>query len=249
MVYPQAEAVIRRATGASRVLVFDHIYRNLAALEAEARAGVSRDNPAATPFLNGYGVRVHNDYTVRSGVTRAQQLLAPYADPELISKLLGSGARFGILNFWWPLANADACPLALCRWHSAQPQDVRTVRLHYEHRMGETYRVHHSEHHEWVYYPQMSNDEAIVFKVFDSDTTSARFALHTAFNLQPEVPGEPVVEGQCRISLELRCLVFWDELPAFADDFLAPHLRPNSPDADARLSLKRFEVLPISQEW
>src|SRR5262245_28986531 len=61
--YPQVEAVVRRTTGARRVLVFDHNVRNT-------------DRAAADSELSQAPVRfVHNDYTQGSGPQRVRDLV------------------------------------------------------------------------------------------------------------------------------------------------------------------------------
>merc|ERR1712232_548626 len=128
---------------------------------------------------------------------------------------------------------------------SQRPEDVRTVRLTYQHRVGETYRVLPSSAHRWVYYPQMQPGECLVFKVFDSvEDGRARFSLHSAF----EDPASPT-PAPARESIEFRCAVLFGDLPEeFGTSFVAPHLRAGSPDRidDAPL---RKEILPQSDMW
>eukprot|EP00747_Dinoflagellata_sp_TGD_P184712 gnl/TRDRNA2_/TRDRNA2_40604_c0_seq1.p1 gnl/TRDRNA2_/TRDRNA2_40604_c0~~gnl/TRDRNA2_/TRDRNA2_40604_c0_seq1.p1 ORF type:complete len:344 (-),score=52.61 gnl/TRDRNA2_/TRDRNA2_40604_c0_seq1:22-1053(-) len=238
--YPEACRYLLKATGAKKVLVFDHILRDKDLLTGELNSGVTRENPNATKFLAQPGIRAHNDYTVRSGYTRAQQLLAPYETPESIDRALKG--RFAIINFWYPLEKVMCDPLACCMWQSSKPADVQTVKLVYEHRVGETYRVMHSPEHSWVYFSCMEPTEALLLKQFDSSEEVACFALHTALRLDEAEGPLPT-----RRSVELRCLVFYDDLPDdFATDFVAPHLLPSSPDADGRLSLVRREVKPTN---
>lgn len=272
-VYPEAERYLLQTTGAQKVLVFDHILRDGALLQSETEAGIARGDARSTPFLGGPILQAHNDYTVRSGFTRARQLLEPYvAENTLEAALQG---RFSIVNFWCPLEQVTCAPLAMCDWSSAKPAHVRTVRYVYEHRLGEVYRVLRSPEHVWVCFSSMRPDEAILLKTFDSRSDVARFALHTAVDLVEGQGGaSPILgaEGAGRLpeqrlgltepgaspaqnlrnrrSLELRCVVFYEALPeGFARGFSAPHLQPNSHDADARLSLKRVELLPASDEW
>merc|ERR1711879_663001 len=118
-------------------------------------------------------------------------------------------------------------PLAMLEWSSQRPEDVMTIRLVYEHRVGEVYRVLPSPTHRWVYFPEMQPGECIVFKVFDSATDGrARFSLHSAF----EDPNSPT-EAPCRESVELRCAVlFGEQSESLAPGFVAPHLQPGSLD-------------------
>ncbi|CAE6969531.1 SLC6A5 [Symbiodinium natans] len=56
-------------------------------------------------------------------------------------------------------------PLGLIEWSSQRPQDVVSIKFIYPHRTGEIYRVLPSDHHRWVYYPDMAPGECLVFKV------------------------------------------------------------------------------------
>jgi len=43
-------------------------------------------------------------------------------------------------------------------------------------RVGQTYRLKYNPNHRWFYFPEMRRDEALVFKVYDSETDGrARF--------------------------------------------------------------------------
>lgn len=234
--YPKIEELVASRTGASRVMIFDHICRDLELFAAEQQAGNDHG-----PLLDKPLMFVHGDYTVRSGFTRAQQLLERHVEAEKLKKVLGAN-RFCIMNMWWPLANADSNPLALCRWASTEPRDVRTIRFIYETRAGEVYQVHHNPNHKWAYFPGMTADEGVLFKVFQSDLDTAGFSVHTA--LDPPSPQE--AEGRPRCSIEFRMLAFWDTASDFASSFVAPHLDPTSPDA---LEKPRREIAPASEEW
>jgi len=74
----------------------------------------------------------------------------------------------------------------------------------YPHRVGQTYRLKYNSKHRWIYFPEMRRDEAIVFKVYDSDKNRARFTAHTSFN-DPATPrGAPP-----RQSIEMRTFAFF----------------------------------------
>ena len=61
--------------------------------------------------------------------------------------------------------------------------------------------------HEWYYFPEMTRDEALVFKVYESAKDGrARFTAHTSFN-DPNTP----VDAPPRESIEIRTLAFFDE--------------------------------------
>jgi len=59
--------------------------------------------------------------------------------------------------------------------------------------------------HKWYYYPELTKDEVLVFKGYDSDPTKCGDVMHTAF----DVPGVPA-DAEPRRSVEARFLAFWE---------------------------------------
>merc|ERR1712039_806895 len=187
-------------------------------------------------LVGGYGMVAHGDFTMRSGITRAEFELQSHETEQHIRVALGQ--RFAFVNVWVPLKKVERNPLAMLQWGSVAPRDVVTSTWHFPHRTGETYRVMHSDSHRWVYFPRMVPGECIVFKQFDSATDGrARIALHSAFHDPTSAPTAPQRE-----SIELRCMVFFGDLPnGFADNW------PNVPDPIMKPD--RYELGPISDMW
>jgi hypothetical protein len=185
--YPEAERLLKAATGASRVFVFDHMTRRRA-ISADG-TGDGRRQPVT---------RVHVDHTARSGPQRVRDLLADEAE-ELLQ------GRVQIVNVWRPIKGPllDA-PLAVCDAASVEPNDLVPSDLVYPHRVGETYSVTYRPSHRWFYFPNMRTDEALLLKCYDSKQDGrARSAPHTAF-IDPNTPPD----APPRESIELRALVF-----------------------------------------
>ena len=185
--YPEVEALIKARSGAARVVVFDHTLRS--GSEAEREAKLIRE-----PVLSA-----HNDYTEWSGPQRVREIMGDEADALL-------GGRFAIIQVWRAIADPiRSNPLALADARSVAPEDLLVAERRYPHRVGQTYRVKYSERHRWFYFPQLSRDEAIVFKVYDSATDGrARFTPHTSFDDPATPPGTPP-----RQSIEARALAFF----------------------------------------
>lgn len=59
--------------------------------------------------------------------------------------------------------------------------------------------------HEWFYYPELTADEVLVFKGYDSDPSKCSDVAHTAF----DVPGVPA-DAEPRRSVEVRFLAFFE---------------------------------------
>jgi hypothetical protein len=185
--YPEAERLIKAATGADRVFVFDHTVRKRVEGAAD-RVGNLRQ-PVA---------RVHVDHTERSGPQRVRDLIPDKAD-ELLK------GRVQIINLWRPIRGPllDS-PLAVCDARTVHPNELVASDLVYPNRVGETYSVKYGPEHQWFYVPRMTVDEALLLKCFDSRTDGrARFAPHTAFADPSTPPDAPPRE-----SIELRTLVF-----------------------------------------
>jgi hypothetical protein len=185
--YPEIEALVKRVSGAQRVVVFDHTLRS--GDEAERQAQQIRE-----PVL-----LVHNDYTERSAPQRVRELLPEEADALLPH-------RFAVIQVWRAINRPiRRNPLAIADARSLAPRDLIISERRYSHRVGEVYRVSYNPDHAWFYFPQMRRDEALVFKVYDSETDGrARFTAHTSFDDPTTPPDAPP-----RQSIEIRTLAFF----------------------------------------
>jgi len=185
--YPEVERLIKRVTGAERVVIFDHIVRNPVLAE--------RGEKGARPPAK----MVHNDYSLESGPRRVRDHL-----PEEAERLLRN--RFAEINVWRAIRGPiESSPLALCDARSLDADDVVPMDLVYRERVGEILGFLYSPMHRWYYFPRMQANEAILLKCYDSkDDGRARFTAHTAF----EDPNSPP-NAAPRESIEVRALVFW----------------------------------------
>jgi hypothetical protein len=184
--YPEIERLVARATGAEKVLVFDHTIRS-------AERAVERG--LRTPVQ-----MVHNDYTDKSGPQRVRDLL-PADEAEARLK-----HRFVEINVWRPIKGpVQAWPLALADARSIAPADVIPCDLIYADRTGEILYGIYNPNHRWNYFPRMERHEAALIKCYDSLRDGrARFSLHTAFE-DPTTPEN----APPRESIEIRTLAFF----------------------------------------
>jgi hypothetical protein len=185
--YAEVAALVRQVSGAARVVVFDHTLRS--GDEAEREARLLRE-----PVLSA-----HNDYTDWSGPNRVREVLPEEAD-SLLQR------RFAIIQAWRAINQPiRSNPLAIADARSVAPEDLLVAERRYPHRVGQTYRLKYSPAHRWFYFPQMRRDEALVFKVYDSEKDGrARFTPHTSFEDPATPPGAPP-----RQSIEARALAFF----------------------------------------
>jgi hypothetical protein len=185
--YPEVERLIQAVSGASRVVVFDHTLRTGDLAEREARK-------IREPVL-----WAHNDYTEWSGPQRVREIL-----PDQAEQLLQH--RFAIIQVWRAINHPiRSNPLALVDARSVVAGDLLTAERRYPHRVGETYQLTYNPDHRWFYFPEMTRDEALVFKVYDSAKDGrARFTPHTSFS-DPTSPADAAP----RQSIEVRTFAFF----------------------------------------
>ena len=188
--YPEVERLVSGATGASRVVVFDHTRRADGGGEGAAKA------ERAPVRL------VHNDYTEKSGPQRVRDLFDAAEAEALLAH------RFAEINVWRPITGpVRRSPLALLDAQSIATGDLVKADLIYEDRIGEIYHVAHNPDHLWFYFPDMAADEAVLIKGYDSATDGrARFTPHTAFDDPTTAADAPPRE-----SIEVRTLAFFED--------------------------------------
>lgn len=184
----EVEALIKRETGAAKVVVFDHTVRT-------ADRAVERG--LRTPVRS-----VHNDYTEKSGPQRVRDLLPADEAEARLTK------RFTEYNVWRNIAHdpIEMTPLGFVDAQTIAPRDLAVCDLVYADRTGEIYQGVYNADHRWCYFPAMTRDEAILIKCFDSAKDGrARFSLHSAFD-DPTSPAN----AKPRQSIEVRTLAFFD---------------------------------------
>jgi hypothetical protein len=187
--YPEIEALLRSVTGASRVVIFDATRRSDAGAGAKNRDG-----------LRGPASRVHVDYTAKSGPQRVKDLLG---EAEA-ARLAASGARIIQINVWRPIRGpVQRSPLALADASSVAPEDLVATDQVFPDRVGEIYHLAYDPAQRWYYAPEMTPDEVLLIKGWDSlEDGRARFTPHGAFDL-PDTPEDAAP----RESIEVRTLV------------------------------------------
>lgn len=186
---PEVEALIRKHTGASKVVVFDHTIR-ITDDESQRISG-------ARPTVKG----VHNDYTERSAPVRLREIVGDAEAERRMKK------RWAIVQVWRPIRGPVLIdPLGICDGRSIPQKNFILVERRYRYRTGEVYHIAYDPNHRWYYFPRMTQNEALVFKVFDSDMTKpSRFTAHSAFDDPNTPPDAPPRE-----SIETRTFAFFD---------------------------------------
>src|SRR3954470_18186205 len=186
---PEVQALIKKHSGASEVVVFDHTIR-ITDDESQRVSG-------ARPTVKG----VHNDYTERSAPIRLREIVGDAEAERRMKK------RWTIVQVWRPIRGPVMIdPLGICDGRSIPEKGFIRVERRYKYRTGEVYHIAHDPMHAWYYFPHMTSNEALVFKVFDSDMSKlSRFTAHSAFDDPATPAGAPPRE-----SIETRTFAFFD---------------------------------------
>jgi len=195
--YPETEELLKKATGASKIFIFDHTIR---------RASQDKRTPSATPAdptkpitLRGPVQRVHIDQSYTAAKSRVPHHLPLEADVLL-------KGRYQIINVWRPIRTVLKDPLGVAEANSVPDSDLVPIKLIYPDREGETYSVKANAEHKWHYLFGQTPGEVLLIKCFDSKVDGrARRVPHSAF-VDEEFVGE-----KARESIEVRALVFHPE--------------------------------------
>jgi len=190
--YDETIATIKRLTGASRVVIFDHTVRR------------NDPNHASDKQFTRKAVdQVHVDQTPSAAARRVERHLPAEEVPKLLK------GRYQIINLWRPIRHeAYDRPLAVCDYRSLDVKnDLVPSTLRYPNYDGETFNVRYNPDHRWKYWKGMTPDELILIKCADSitDGSVAVCTPHTSF----EDPTKPA-NAKFRESIEVRTLVFYD---------------------------------------
>jgi hypothetical protein len=141
----------------------------------------------------------------------------PDAEAEKLKR-----SRWAIINLWRPFHIVTRDNLALCDARTADESDLVAVYANLSEELrnaktgynfaaksrSEAWEVKANPgSHKWYYAANMRPDEALLIKQFDSKTHGvARRTPHTAFSAKED-------SGPTRQSVEVRCLVFWEDQP------------------------------------
>lgn len=185
--FREVEDLVRRTTGASRAIALSRYFVRSERGEAGSRRPVRR---------------VHVDYNVESGSRAVDGSLAEMPEAHL-------DRRYAIIQVWRPIcAVVERLPLALCEAGSIGSDDLVVTERRYDGLAIGTYSITYSPAHRWVWFPAMRCDEALLFKVYDSDPHNpARWVGHTAFD-DPNTPPD----ARPRESIEVGVVAVFDRL-------------------------------------
>lgn len=181
--YPESIELLKRLTGASRVVLFDHseymfyvCTPDMIFISSLYCSAIRRNRPGEIddgPQKRKPVPRVHVDQTSASAVARVHRHL-PAGDAESLLK-----RRFQIINLWRPIHHvALDWPLALCDYRSIDRKtDLFPTALRYPDREGETSSVKYNPAHKWIYARGMTPEEVVLIKWYVSNSPRLPFLL------------------------------------------------------------------------
>jgi len=187
----EIEIFLKQKLGAERVVVFDE---ELRMRNPEFPKTLGQRSALEQPVRG-----VHVDSSPTSAVERAVYTCNTLAERNRLS------GRIQVINTWRPLfAPLADWPLALCDSRSVNLEnDLIPSDSVFTDTVSETLQVFHNPMHRWYFMNSQNIDELLLFKIFDSVETVARFCPHASF----EIPG--VADARPRESVETRAMVFY----------------------------------------
>ena len=187
--YREIEELLLERFGASRVVIFD-----------ATRRSDGGDGAANPDGRRGPARRVHVDYTDKSGPQRVRDVLGE----DEAKRLQSYGARIVQINVWRPITGpVKRAPLALADASSVGRDELVATDQVFPDRVGEIYHLAHAPTQKWYFAPDMTPDEIILIKGWDSlEDGRAQYTPHGAFDLADTTPDTPARE-----SIEVRTLV------------------------------------------
>lgn len=219
--YADVEVLLRdKLLGIKKIVIFDYTIRRR-----------DKESPRQPVQL------VHVDQTPAAAEARVRRHIAdPFEAEELLE------GRFQLINIWRPIAyDAQDSPLAVVDWRSTKPEDFVPVDLLYPNRegrdgdssggrevladtstidstegytaRGEQYVVAPNSGHNFFFVKDMTPDEVLLIKCFDSKSHGRPNGIHGVAGLTPHSaftdPNTPPT-AKARQSIEVRCLVFYN---------------------------------------
>jgi hypothetical protein len=190
---------VKSYTGAARVAALGWLLRR------SADPGKYASQPQAA--------LVHDDFSVVGARDRARAVYTSQF-PD------GPGYHRALITSLWRVVSPPPqdWPLALCDYASVGPDEGLDNRMYLVDEIPDDlymemppdapgasgFEFHHNPNHQWWYFPDMTRDEILFFKLNDSDESLAWRVPHTAFHDRTAKATQP------RHSIELRSIAYFE---------------------------------------
>jgi hypothetical protein len=196
--YQEVRELAQQLTGCDFALVNSHIKRGPD--QAKRHEDLGPISFVHSDFADSYGDLMRERYTAGEEAQAYLQSIGASVDD------IKNCSRLMIIQFWRNLGEAKMdLPLAFCDARTVTNRDLRPFPVQDYAGEGfdfETLGVASNERHKWYVFPEMTRDEVVVFRTYDSAMIGSQqpyWTPHSAFN-DPEVqPNQPA-----RSSIELR---------------------------------------------
>jgi hypothetical protein len=191
----EARELVRSLTGCAATALL-----NSPVVRVSGRAG---PRPAGATFTGDFA---HADFSAAAAAAMLRRNLPP---GEAEARLRGPG--FAVFNVWRAFSGPPQdVPLALCDARSVAPQDKQYCEITMKSAAGdlltwENVTYYHNQAHRWWYCPDMTRDEAYVFRSYDSAPGHAEQVPHSAFVNESCPASAPP-----RASVEVRVFAFYE---------------------------------------
>jgi hypothetical protein len=195
--YAQCRELIRSVTGCDEVRGGSHEYRNGFGGE-EGERGVK---PTPNGSGGAYAMGIHSD-------------MCSWVE-DRFTRVVPDERHFESINIWRS-ANNEAIkmmPLALCNMQSVHPDDIvfgdgmNTHDIRQYTKLVDQ-RIIHGAHQQWFYYPDMTADEVLLFRQYD--TRQEQLNLRTVFH-QAVVDPTSDHDAPGRYTIEVRMQAIYDK--------------------------------------
>ena len=196
--YDHCRSVVKKVTGCFDVRGGGHEYRN-------GFGGQSGDR-GVKPTPNGsggaYGMGIHSDMSA--------------AVENAFSRIVPDDRHFQSLNIWRSVKKGElvkTAPLAVCDMTSVDPDDIvfgdgtatGDIRQYYK---VVDQRVIFSPQQRWYYFPDMTEDEVLLFRQYD--TRQEPLNMRTVFHSSVVDPNTPE-DAPMRYTIEVRMQAIFEE--------------------------------------
>lgn len=188
--YDECKQLLKHVTGGSHVHIFNH----------KVRRGPTQWHHLGFDNLKNRGpvTKTHVDQSYDGAELRLRWELPDDAD-ELVKR------RYQIINIWRPVSTILKDPIAVANASTVPDCDLVEADMMENDFLGKQWVVRHNPNHRWHFKYLMTPQDVLLIKCFDSDTSVARRALHSAFEDAMHR------DEESRQSIEVRCIVLYDD--------------------------------------
>jgi hypothetical protein len=190
----EARDLVRSLTGCTATALL-----NSPVVRVSDRVGT---RPAGTTFTGDFA---HADFSAAAAAAMLRRNLPGEAAQRLRH-------RYSVFNVWRAFSGPPQdVPLALCDTRTVAPEDKQYCEITMKSAAGdvltwENITYYHNGAHRWWYCPDMTRDEAYVFRSFDSAPGHAEQVPHSAF-----VNASCPASARPRASVEVRVFAFYED--------------------------------------